>query len=109
MFETCECGSATIVVCEDKNLGEAGPVTVHCYECGVETYIPAETTARTRIAALREIVSKHTAKRVDGFLVDATTAALLVKVYEALSPKSREKFGAPSLDRLVELAWKCAR
>lgn len=104
------CRSANVQVrAHDEALGEAGPLTLQCDDCGVESYVPAEATARTRIAAVRAIVREHSARRIDGYLVDAVTAALLIAVYDALSPAHRERFGTVPLERLVDLGWRCAR
>jgi hypothetical protein len=101
-----ECGSLGVsVIFDDAELGERGPYTIACYDCPHEFYVPEEATARSRIGALRAIVRDHKAARIDGYIVDAFTAQMLVKVYEALSPASREKFGKPNLERLVSLGW----
>jgi hypothetical protein len=86
-----------------------GPYELVCDSCPWTFYVPGEAKARSRIGKLRTIVRDHQAARVDGYLVDATTAALLVKVYEALKPANRELFGKPDLARLVDLAWKAGR
>ena len=105
-----ECGSPDVsVVVTDERLGEKGPYTIVCAACPCELHVPAEATARSRIGALRAIVRDHSAARIDGYVVDAFTAQMLVKVYEALSPKNREKFGKPRLDKLVDLGWKSVR
>lgn len=88
---------------------ETGPFDIVCDECGWEAYVPGDAKARTRIGKLREIDRTGMAARIDGHIVDIVTAGLLVKVYDALSPASREMFGKPSLERLVDLAWKVAR
>lgn len=111
MNGTCpECGGVEIsILIEDEELGEAGPYTIICAECPAEFHVPAEATARSRIGKLRAIVREHQAARIDGYIVDAFTAQMLVKVYEALSPQNREKFGKPNLKRLVDLGWRVAR
>lgn len=91
---------------EDARLGEAGAYTIVCLGCPSELQVPAEATARSRIAALRAIVREHRAARIDGYIVDAQTAGMLVAVYDALSPENRERFGKPELSRLVSLGWK---
>jgi len=102
-----ECKSTDVsVVIDDERLGEKGAYTIVCGACPCELHVPAEATARSRIGALRTIVREHRAARVDGYIVDAFTAQMLVKVYEALSPANREKFGKPNLEKLVNLGWK---
>lgn len=107
----CEaCSSPDVLVrVHDVALGEAGPLTLACERCGVDVYVPAEATARSRIGAVRAIVRDHTAARIDGYLVDAVTAGLLVAVYDAISPAHRERFGQVPLEKLVELGWRHAR
>lgn len=107
MSEPCpECGGATQVLFDDAELGERGVYTIMGIDCPHEFYVPAEATARSRIGALRAIVRDHKAARIDGYIVDAFTAQMLVKLYEALSPANREKFGKPRLERLVDFGWK---
>ena len=47
--------------------------------------------------------------KLDCTILDMTTANVLVRVYEALSPERREKLRQLSLTRAVDLAWKCVR
>jgi hypothetical protein len=88
---------------------ESGPFELHCSECPWTFYVPGEAKSRTRIGKVREINRTGMAARVEGCLVDIQTAGLLVKVYEALSPENRERFGKPSLPKLVDLSWRCVR
>lgn len=103
-----DCGAPATIIPDDERLGGAGPYDVVC-EAGHEQYVPAETTARSRILALREIAAKHSARRIDGYIVDATTANMLCAVYDALSKPNRERFGKPPLERLVTLGWSVVR
>jgi hypothetical protein len=103
------CGAPARIVVDDETLGETGSFDVVCDECGWEQWIPAESTARTRIAKVRQIVRDKQCARVEGYLMDLTTASLLVTVYEALSKANREKFGKPPLPKLVDLAWRSVR
>ncbi len=110
MNDPCpDCGGTTRTICDDAVLGERGPYTVMCMDCPWTMDVPAEATARSRIGALRAIVREHKAARIDGFIVDAFTAQMLIKVYEALSPQNREKFGKPRLEKLVDLGWKVSQ
>lgn len=94
-----ECGAALTQYGTDP-----GPLDVVCPN-GHELFVPACAEARSRIAALRAIVHSGSARRIDGYIVDVFTASMLVQVFEALSPASREKFGKPELMRLVEFGW----
>jgi hypothetical protein len=106
-----DCASPVEVLIEDKTLGEAGPVTLVCtdehnVECPWTLQLPEQAKAGSRIEQIREVHRTGTAKRVEGFLLDIQTAGALVAVYDALSPRSRRKFGDPPLDRVVDFAWK---
>ena len=61
-----------------------------------------------RLEGLRKIVDEHQAHEIDGHLVDAQTAQLLLKVHDALNPKNRATFGSVPLPKLVDLAWRVA-
>ena len=60
----------------------------------------------TRIGQLRKIVDTHTAGKVEGVTVDATTANMLVTVHDALSATHQEKFGDINLMKLIDFGWK---
>jgi hypothetical protein len=67
------------------------------------------TTQCTRIEALRTIVAGGTAK-VDGIALDATTANMLVTVYDALrSDANKAKFETIPLRKLIDFGWKQVR
>jgi hypothetical protein len=68
----------------------------------------------SRIVVLRRIVERHQYEKIDGYLVDATTAQLLVRVYETLdrpgglfeqNPERRAAFDRLPLPKLVDFAW----
>jgi hypothetical protein len=104
---TCDtCGAPAPAVYDTD---ESGPFELHCSECPWTFYVPGEAKARTRIGKVREINRTGMAARVEGYLVDIVTANLLVTVYDALSPASRELFGKPSLPKLVDFSWKAVR
>lgn len=104
-----ECGGTGITVVLETEGDPTGAYTVTCDDCPAEFYVPAEAKSRDRITALRTIVRDHSAKRIDGYVVDAMTAGMLVAVYDALSPENRERFGKPNLLKLVDLGWKSVR
>lgn len=62
-----------------------------------------------RLAGLHQIVDRHQAHEIDGHLVDAQTANLLLQVHAALKPENKVKFGTVPLPRLVDLAWGAVR
>lgn len=64
------------------------------------------THTGSRIRGLRTIVRDHTAAKIDGYVVDATTASMLCTVYDALKPANQARFGDIELMRLVTFGWK---
>lgn len=45
-------------------------------------------------------------KGVKGIMLDAVTAGMLVKVYEALKPEQREKYDTMPIEKAVRVGWK---
>lgn len=60
------------------------------------------------IEALREAARGHF-RKIDGVVVDMTTAAAILTVYDAANPATRVKLAAMRLDRLVEVCWRILR
>jgi len=87
---------------------EGEQVCVNCAEL-IDTVEALPTHTGSRIRGLRTIVRDHQAGKIDGYLVDAFTASMLVTVYDALSPANRAKFGDIELLRLVDFGWKQVR
>lgn len=56
----------------------------------------------------RIIVRAHQYEKIDGVIVDATTANLIVKVYDVLNETNALKFATLPTWRMVNLAWKLA-
>ena len=60
---------------------------------------------------LRRVTLNHQHEEIHGVLMDATTAAALLTVYDALSAANQAKFerwmdaGPDSLMRLVDFTW----
>jgi len=73
---------------------------------------PADGTGQPRMAApgtietCRRIVQNHQHEEVDGVVLDAQTANMLVQVFDALSPKNQAKFEAMDLAEMVDVGWK---
>lgn len=59
-----------------------------------------------RLQQLQAIVAEHQAMKVDGQLVDACTANMLVKIVLRLNEKNRAKFLGFSITRMVDVGWK---
>ena len=60
----------------------------------------------TRIEQLRQIVERHQAAKVDGYMVDATTAHMLVTVHDALNEDNQAEFQRVNFLALVDFGWK---
>ncbi len=108
IFVCDSCGEPAHPVYDSEKLGEQGAYDIVCDSCGWEFFVPAEATARSRIAKVRQIANGNAA-RIDGYLVDRFTASMLLTVYNALSNESKAKFGKPSLPTLVDFGWKHVR
>jgi len=73
---------------------------------------PADGTGQPRVSSAdtievaRRIVQNHQAEEVEGTLLDATTANMLVQVHDALSPNNQQKFTAMSLGEMVGIGWE---
>lgn len=58
------------------------------------------------IQKCRKIVAEHQCAKVNGKLVDATTANVIVKVYDALNETNRAKFAGLGVPKMAAVAWK---
>lgn len=63
-------------------------------------------TAEKTIDAIRDIVTSHSSKMIDGVLVDAQTANVIVQVYDALNDENKVKFAAMPIERMGDAAWR---
>jgi hypothetical protein len=67
----------------------------------------------TRIELLRQIKSEWQAQkiRIDGkkVYVDATTASMLVSIYDALNETNREKFISLPWPKMVKVGWSLCK
>ena len=71
--------------------------------------MPKLPRSAPRIDRLRWVVQHHQAARMEGILVDATTAAMLVKVHDALNGANQAKFLGVSIRRMVGIGWRCVK
>lgn len=62
-------------------------------------------TEPKNIEHLRTVV-RHGVRKVDGVLVDATTANAILTVYDALNESGRAKLAAMRIDKMAAAAWK---
>jgi len=59
-----------------------------------------------KIDLCREVISKSSAKRLDGILIDLVTARAIVTVYEALNESNKGKYVEMPIDKMARLAFK---
>lgn len=59
-----------------------------------------------REKTLRKIVAEHQATKIDGVLVDAFTASMLVQVLDNLSEKNQKKFLGMPIAEMADLGWR---
>jgi hypothetical protein len=60
------------------------------------------------IEVLREVANGHM-RKIDGVIVDGTTAAAILTVYDAVKPATQAKIAALDIDRMAEVAWRILR
>jgi hypothetical protein len=61
------------------------------------------------IDQLRSIRDDFKTEKMDGMLVDPTTANAILTVHDALSPENQEKFKSMPVDRMADVAWKLVK
>ncbi|WFE38040.1 hypothetical protein [Micromonospora sp. WMMD998] len=103
------CGAADVPwshVTEDPHL-------VTCPDCDGLAEIDAlpddATAGDPRVIELLREAKRGACRKIDGVLVDATTAAAILTVYDALKPATRAKLAALRIDRMAQVAWKVLR
>ena len=89
------------------------PLQIDCPDCPDLVWIeelPNDATAGDPriIEVLREVTRGHM-RKVDGVIVDGTTAAAILTVYDALKPATRAKFLALDIDKMATVAWRLLR
>jgi hypothetical protein len=60
------------------------------------------------IDMLRDVRDGHT-RKIDGVIVDATTATAILTVYDAATPKTKTKIARLPLTMMASLAWGILR
>lgn len=58
------------------------------------------------ITKVRKIARESQAAKIDGVMVDMSTANLVARIYDALSGANKKKFASMSIDKMGQLAWK---
>lgn len=89
------------------------PLQITCPDCPDLVWIeelPDDATAGDPrvIEVLREVVNGHM-RKVDGVVVDGTTAAAILTVYDAVKPATQAKMAVLDIDKMAEVAWRVLR
>ncbi|GAB3160756.1 hypothetical protein GCM10027290_67160 [Micromonospora sonneratiae] len=72
--------------------------------------LPDDATAGDpRVIELLREAKRGEFRKIDGVVVDATTAAAILTVYDALKPATRAKLAAMPLHRMADVAWRLLR
>ena len=59
-----------------------------------------------KFSQLKEVVQTHSAKEIDGVLIDVQTANAILTVYGALGSDNKEKFISGNIEKMAQVAWK---
>ncbi|WP_329007595.1 hypothetical protein OG271_17915 [Micromonospora rifamycinica] len=91
----------------------ANPHLVTCPDCeslGDIDALPDDATAGDpRVIELLREAKRGNFRKIDGAVVDGTTAAVILTVYDALRPATRAKLAALRIDHMAQVAWKVLR
>jgi hypothetical protein len=89
------------------------PHLVTCPDCPDQVWIEAlpddATAGDPRVIELLREVKRGAFRKIDGVVVDATTAAAILTVYDALKPATRAKLAGLRIDRMAAVAWRLLR
>jgi hypothetical protein len=89
------------------------PMQITCPDCPDLVWIeelPDDATAGDPrlIEVLREVANGHM-RKIDGVIVDGTTAAAILTVYDAVKPATQAKMAALDIGTMAEVAWRVLR
>jgi hypothetical protein len=91
----------------------ADPHSVTCPECPDLAWVEAlpddATAGDPRVIELLREVARGAFRKIDGVVVDATTATAILTVHDALKPATRARLAAQRIDRMAEVAWRLLR
>jgi len=68
-----------------------------------------ESVNEADMKAIANVVKKRQAKKIDGMLMDLTTANAVMKVYKALNRTNKKKFAELPLKKMVTVTWKLVK
>lgn len=61
---------------------------------------------KTKINKLHDIISEKQRAKIDGVMIDVTTAHVIIKVYSALKPELANKFAKMPIRQMADFAFK---
>ncbi|MFI6161632.1 hypothetical protein ACIA59_17000 [Micromonospora haikouensis] len=89
------------------------PHLVTCPDCEslaeIEALPDDATAGDPRVIELLREAKRGNFRKIDGIVVDATTAAAILTVYDAIKPANQAKLAALRIDRMAQVAWKVLR
>lgn len=62
-----------------------------------------------KIDIIKRILKNKTAEKIDGVLIDLTTANMLKKVHDALKPSLQKKFNKIPIQTSVAFGWSVVK
>jgi hypothetical protein len=89
------------------------PHLVTCPDCPDLAWIEAlpddATAGDPRVIELLREAARGAVRKIDGVVVDATTAAAILTVYDVLKPANRARLAVLRIDRMAAVAWRLLR
>ena len=70
------------------------------------TRVTAPNNPQERMQAMRRIVDQHQYEKIDGCMIDLTSAHATLKVYDALNTENRAKFSSLPAPQMALIAFK---
>ncbi|MFF4699868.1 hypothetical protein [Streptomyces chattanoogensis] len=93
----------------ERDKYEIRPLTEQeAVEVAYEQDAPKRWEAEGRMGTFRRIVTLHQCEEIDGVMVDATSAQVVVQVYDALKPENQAKMRDMPVVRMCEIALQFA-
>jgi hypothetical protein len=89
------------------------PYLVTCPDCSdlaeIEALPDDATAGDPRVIELLREAARGQWRKIDGVVVDMTTAAAILTVYDAVKPATKAKLAALRIDRMAAVAWRILR
>jgi hypothetical protein len=68
-----------------------------------------KTSPKEKLEIIKRIVADHAYEKIDGTIIDATTANIILTVHDALGKANRVKFLGEPIERMADLAFKLTK